>query len=155
MNSTNKKAGILQPLNGQEVRASHIKPLVAQPKTGASAQSVKRPLAPRAMTNAAQSKMASGTVNRKPPTAPYRVTGKVRRGKVGGLICWRMSGTAAHGSGAAVSAAVAIAAGPNATAPAAVSPPAAISARRVYPVVMARPHPGAGLISPGEIYICR
>ncbi|HBB94869.1 MAG TPA: hypothetical protein DC054_05710 [Blastocatellia bacterium] len=79
MNPTNKKAreagGILHSLNRQVRHAPQRKPVVAQLKTGVSAQSSKRPVAPpayrpQATPKAAQPKMASGGVNRKPQVAP-------------------------------------------------------------------------------------
>lgn len=64
-----------QPFNRQTGHAPQPKPVVAQLKTGVSAQSIKRPIAPpvyrpQATPSAAQPKMANGAVNRKPPVAP-------------------------------------------------------------------------------------
>lgn len=79
MNSTNKKPpgarGVPQPFNRQAGRAPQVKPIVAQLKTGASAQSVKQPVAPpvyrpQSPTKAVQPKIAHSTMNRKPPVAP-------------------------------------------------------------------------------------
>jgi hypothetical protein len=79
MSSSNKKApgarGLPQPFNRQAGHAPQHKPVVAQLKTGVSAQSVKRPVAPpvyrpQATPKAAQPKMAHGAENRKPPVAP-------------------------------------------------------------------------------------
>lgn len=64
--------------------APQIRPVTAQLKTGISAQSIKRPVAPpvyrpnTTTPNAAQPKMANGVVNRKLPVAPpvYRPEAK-------------------------------------------------------------------------------
>lgn len=78
MNSINKRStgakGIPQSINGRAGHAPQSKPVVAQPKTVVSAQSVKQPTAPpayrpQATPNALQPKVANGAVNRKAPVA--------------------------------------------------------------------------------------
>lgn len=79
MKSINKispgASGILQQVNRQGGQAPQLKSVVAQPKTGVSAQSFKRPVAPpvyrpQATPKAAQPKMAHDALNGKPPVAP-------------------------------------------------------------------------------------
>ncbi len=76
--NSNKKSTTVRavppPVNRQ-TGSGQFKPAVAQLKTGISAQSIKRPVAPpvyrpKTTPNAAQPKMASGAVNRKLPIAP-------------------------------------------------------------------------------------
>src|SRR6266478_4071086 len=79
MKPPNKKSagarGITQPFKQRTGPTHQFKSAIAQLKTGVSAQSVKRPVAPpvyrpQATPKAAQPKMANGTVNWKPPVAP-------------------------------------------------------------------------------------
>src|SRR2546426_8364908 len=86
MNSTNKKdpgaRGIAQPFNRQAGHAPQLKPVVAQLKTGLTAQSVKGPVAPpvykpqprqrvaQAKTSVARTKAAVSTQGVKRPIAP-------------------------------------------------------------------------------------
>jgi hypothetical protein len=82
----NKKSTTLRgvpPLLNRQTGPGHFKPVTAQLKTGLSAQSIKRPVAPpvyrpNTTPNAAQPKMANGVVNRKLPVAPpvYRPEAK-------------------------------------------------------------------------------
>lgn len=78
MDPANKKAlgarGIPQPFNRQAGHAPQLKPVVAQPKTAVSAQSVKRPVAPPVYrpqqgTKAVQPKMAQAA----PPVVHAKV----------------------------------------------------------------------------------
>ncbi|PYS24148.1 MAG: hypothetical protein DMF72_06350 [Acidobacteria bacterium] len=76
INFSNKKpAGVAPQFKKPAARRLQFKPAIAQLKTGVSAQSVKRPLAPpvyrpQATPNAAQPKMSHDAVNRKPLAAP-------------------------------------------------------------------------------------
>ena len=83
----NKKSTTLRgvpPSLNRQTGPGHFKPVTAQLKTGISAQSIKRPVAPpvyrpnTTTPNAAQPKMANATVNRKLPVAPpvYRPEAK-------------------------------------------------------------------------------
>jgi hypothetical protein len=86
MNSNNKKGpgarGVAQPFNRQAGHAPQLKPVIAQLKTGVSAQSLKRPIAPpvykpqpqqkvaQAKTSVALAKAAVSTQGVKRPIAP-------------------------------------------------------------------------------------
>jgi hypothetical protein len=78
VNSTNKKSprarGIPQPFNHTAGQVTQTKPVVAQLKTGVSAQSVKRPVAPpvyrpQPLPKLMQRKMATVAANGAPPVA--------------------------------------------------------------------------------------